>query len=215
MRSGSFVATLGICIATAQAWANEPVVSVSAEATATEVTKETTLSQVSRIRMFGQNGAMASLFKGMDCVKSAWSSEAVMVSGSMGSAFGSLFGAVSNTSLGIAETETTKNLSQRDGILSKAYFREYEIPADKPTSMNLGFRNVSSFYKGNGARIWHEGASYNGAISFMPKASEDYEVGFEMKGGQCILSVNQVVTKGEVIELVPVPVAPAPSCQAS
>src|SRR5690242_18416921 len=72
--------------------------------------------QTSRIRMFGQNGATAVLSRGSTCAKSIWSSDAEKVSGGLSSAFGSFLGAVSNTSLGIADTDTTRNLSRKDGM---------------------------------------------------------------------------------------------------
>lgn len=165
----------------------------------------------SRLRMFGQNGASAVLFKGSACVKSIWSEDAEVASGGFGSAFSSFIGKVSNVSLGIAETETTRNLSQKDGILSKAYFREYVIPADKPSSMRMGFQNIGSFYVMNGVR--YEGGSWSchGAITFTPHAGEDYEAAFVLEGGVCRLSMNRVVVDGQT-ELIPVPIAPAPDC---
>lgn len=168
--------------------------------------------QTSRLRMFGQNGASAVLFRNSACVKSIWSSDAEKVSGSLGSAFSSFIGTAANISLGIAETDTSRNLSRKDGILSKAYFREYVIPADKPSSMRMGFKNVSSFYVINNLKYEAGGESCNGAISFVPKAGEDYEAAFVWEGKSCNLSVNQVVTKEGKTELLPVPVTPAPDC---
>jgi hypothetical protein len=168
--------------------------------------------------MFGQNAASAALFRDSACVKSIWSSDAEKVSGGFGSAFSSFVGKASNTSLGIAETDTTRNLSKKDGIFSKAYFREYVIPADKPSSMRMGFQDVSSFYVVNGAygapgfRYDSVSPSCRGAISFTPRAGEDYEAAFVWEGKSCSLSVNQVVSKDGKIELIAVPVTPAPDC---
>lgn len=215
MKKDSLALGVVICITAMQAMASESDMVVAPDAKVIASPGAETTSLISRIRIFGQNNAKASLFKGMDCVKSAWSSDAILVSGRVGSAFGSLFGAVSNSSLGIAETETTKYLSRRDGIFSKAYFREYEIPAGKPTSLRLGFQNPSSFYKANGFIHAHNGSGCNGAISFIPKAGEDYEVGFTMNDRECVLSVNRVVKKDDVADLVPVPVTVAPQCPAN
>jgi len=174
--------------------------------------------QTSRLRMFGQNGASAALFRDSACVKSFWSDDAEKVSGGFSSAFSSFVGTASNTSLGIAETDTTRNLSRKDGILSKAYFREYVVPADKPSSMRMGFQDVSSFYVVKsvagmpGFRYDAVSPSCRGAISFMPRAGEDYEAAFAWEGNACKLSVNQVVTKDGNTELIPVPVALAPDC---
>lgn len=162
-----------------------------------------------RIRIFGQNGAMADLHAGSACINRRG---AERVSGSMGSAFGSLFGVVSNVSLGMPETETTRNMRQMDGIASKAYFREYAIPAGVPTSLRLGFRDVSSFYTIGDVNYSNVDPSCSGAISFTPEAGKDYEVGFAWQGRVCRLSVNQVVADGAEVRLVPVRVEEAPKC---
>ena len=86
------------------------------------------------------------------------------------------------------------------------------IPADKPSSMRMGFKNVSSFYVMNGLRYEAGGESCNGAISFTPRAGEDYEAAFVWEGKACHLSVNQVIVKDGKTELIPVPVARAPDC---
>lgn len=171
-----------------------------------------------RLRMFGQNGASAVLFKGSACVKSFWSGDGEKVSGGAGSAFSSFIGTVSNTSLGIAETDTTRNLSRKDGFFSKAYFREYDIPADRPSSMRMGFQDVSSFYVVKevdgvpGFRYDAVSPSCRGAISFTPRAGEDYEAAFVWQGKTCSLSINQVTTKEGKTELTPVSITPAPDC---
>jgi hypothetical protein len=99
-----------------------------------------------------------------------------------------------------------------DGIASKAYFREYAIPAEAPTSLRLGFRDVSSFYTIGDVNYSNANPSCSGAISFTPAAGKDYEVGFAWQGGVCHLSVNEVVADGTEVRLVPVRVEEAPSC---
>lgn len=162
-----------------------------------------------RIRVFGQNGALADLHPGSACLKRQGRER---VSGSMSSTFGSLFGVVSNATLGIPETATTRNIRQMDGIASKAYFREYPIPGGVPTSLRLGFQDVSSFYTVGGVTYSNVDRSCSGAISFTPEAGKDYEVGFSWQGGVCHLAVNQVVAGGAEAQLVPVPVEKAPTC---
>lgn len=168
----------------------------------------TTGFEESRIRIFGQNGAMAQLHAGKACIKG----HGERVSGSLGSAFGSLIGKVSNVSLGMPETENTRNLSQMDGIASKAYFREYVIPAAIPTSLRLGFQGVPSFYTVGGVRYSGPTTSCSGAVSFTPEAGRDYEVGFSWQGRVCRIAVNQVIADGDDVRLEPVPIADAPRC---
>lgn len=204
MRKNAALAVAGFFFFSSVGFADEP-----AQSDARPAADRT---QTSRLRMFGQNGAAAVLFKDSACVKSIWSDEGEKVSGGWGSAFSSFIGNVSNTSLGIAETDTTRNLSRKDGIFSKTYFREYALPPDKPSSMRMGFQDVSSFYVANGIRYDSISASCKGAISFTPHAGEDYEAAFAWEGRNCRLSVNQVVTREGAVELIPVPVTPAPDC---
>ena len=165
-------------------------------------------STESRIRVFGQNGAMAQLYVGSACIKG----RGERVSGTLGSAFGSLIGKVSNVSLGMPGTENTRNLSQMDGIASKAYFREYAIPAAVPTSLRLGFQGVPSFYTVGGVQYSGPTTSCSGAISFVPEAGRDYEVGFSWQGRVCQMAINQIVEEGGKTRLEPVPIRQAPKC---
>lgn len=167
---------------------------------------------VSRLRLFGQNGATAFLYRDSSCIRGMFSDGVEKASGGMSSAFGSLIGTVSNTSLGIAETETSQNLARKDGFFSKAYFREYEIPANKPSSLRLGFQDVSPFYVANGVRYDSVSPSCSGDITFTPRAGEDYEAAFSWEGKRCSISINQVIAREGKTELVPVPVTRAPSC---
>jgi hypothetical protein len=172
--------------------------------------------QDSRLRIFGQNGASAVLFRDSSCNKGFWSSEGEKASGGFGSAFGSFIGKVSNTSIGIAETDTTRYLSSKDGMLSKAYYREYVIPANKPSTLSMRYGDISTFYHVRGAAYTYT-YSYTppncgGSITFTPEAGQDYEVGFEWHEKKCALSINHVVTENGKTELVPVPVAKAADC---
>lgn len=185
---------------------------------ADEAVKPGTPAQSSRLRMFGQNGASAVLYRGQACVKDFWSDDGEKASGGLDSAFSSFIGRVSNASLGIPETKTSRNLSNRDEALSKAYFREYFIPADQPSSIRLGFQDISSFYVpvaqiGRPAfRYAYVDRGCHGAISFVPGAAKDYEVAFSWQGKTCRAAINEVVRKGDTVELIPVPVSVAPDC---
>jgi hypothetical protein len=189
------------------------------DATASDATPAPEGKQESRIRMFGQNGASAVLFRDSACNKGFWSSEGEKASGSFGSAFGSFIGRVSNTSLGIAETDTTRYLSSKDGMLSKAYYREYVIPANKPSTLSMRYGDISTFYRVRDASYIytysHTPPSCGGAITFTPEPGQDYEVGFKWADKTCSLFINQVVTENGKTELVPVPVDKAPDCGAS
>lgn len=82
-----------------------------------------------RLRLFGQNGISVKFYRNSTCYKSGLfgSGGAEVVSGGAGDAFLSLLGASSNTRIGMPDTPTTRNLSARSGVLSKAYFKEYSV----------------------------------------------------------------------------------------
>ena len=80
-----------------------------------------------RIRLFGQNQKPTI----MDVCQPSGKTQRINVGGSMGDAFSSFTRTASNHSLGIAPSETTRQLARQDGILSKALYREFAIPAGK------------------------------------------------------------------------------------
>ncbi|MDW5418979.1 hypothetical protein R6242_20615 [Iodobacter sp. CM08] len=186
------------------------VVSVSTFAEEGVAKAETTAK--SRIRVFGQNGAGARIYPGLSCVKSAWSSDGIVVSGGMGQAFSSFVGMASNLSLGMAETESSRNLSSKDGVLSKAYYQEHEIAADQPASLALSFNDVSSFYIANGVSFSTVSRRCGGNVTFTPQAGIDYEVGFTWVGKKCSIIINQIMSQDGNVELHPVPQTVAPAC---
>ena len=172
--------------------------------------------ETARIRIFGQNQASAKLYPGQACHNSFLSGKGIKVSGGMGSAFGSMLGLSSNTSIGIPETYSTQHLKEKSGILSKAYFREYEIPANQPSTVTLGFQNPSALYNLNGKVkvLPNSGSSCNGDVSFIAKPNTDYEAGFAWSNQYCQLTISEVVKKGEgqLADLIPIEVQQAPKC---
>lgn len=167
-------------------------------------------SDSAKIRIFGQNGASAKLYAGQACTDG----KAIKVSGSLGQAFGSFVGASKNESIGIPDTATTQNLSDKNGILSKAYYKEYEIPANQPSTVSLSFHDVSHFYKSNGAQYVRHSPSCRGDVSFTAKPNANYEVGFSWDNKQCNLTINEVIatSEGQAAQLSPVEVRDASDC---
>lgn len=210
MKKPAFLLFLLLCSAS---FAQDTATTEAAEAASVPAAPATSAtSAISRLRLFGQNGATAFLYRDSSCIRGMFSDGVEKASGGMSSAFGSLIGSVSNTSLGIPETETSKNLSRKDGIFSKAYFREYEVPADKASSLRIGFQDVSPFYVVNGINYETVSPSCSGDITFTPRAGEDYEAAFSWEGKRCSISINRVIAKDGKTELVPVPITRAPSC---
>lgn len=138
-------------------------------------------SEKARIRLFGQNGTTVDFFQNSTCV--GGSAARTRVSGGVGDAFSSFLGSVKNTSIGIKETPTTQELSQRDGIVSKAYFREYEVAAGQPLTVSMFFQSVPT-----GSRF----TCRNLGGTFTPEAGKDYEIALKFRSDQCLASIQEI-----------------------
>ncbi|MDR0735380.1 MAG: hypothetical protein LBF51_00870 [Zoogloeaceae bacterium] len=114
-------------------------------ACATQPTHETAhdSERTARIRLFGQNQKPSIMTVGRDCAAGENGHE-INVGGGLGDAFRSFAGSAANEGLGIPETGTTRQLSQRDGILSKAFYREFIIPAGKPVHVRAAFIGLTT-----------------------------------------------------------------------
>lgn len=83
-----------------------------------------------RVRLYGQNGKMSTMWRGVDCAGGN-KGEKVNVGGGIGDAMASFAGAVSSRSLGMPATRISKDIKEQNGMLSKAYFEEFAVPAGK------------------------------------------------------------------------------------
>lgn len=177
--------------AAGQASGAEPVAAVQETAPAT-----------ARVRLFGQNGTTVDFYQNSSCV----GGKAVRnrVSGGVGDAFSSLFGSAKNTSIGMKETPTTQQLSQRDGFASKAYFREYEIPANQPFTVSMFFQSVPK-----GMRF--ECRNLGG--TFTPESGKEYEIALKFNSDLCLASVEEIRQDEQgKATLVSVDTAPSAKC---
>ncbi|WP_045758707.1 hypothetical protein [Xanthomonas albilineans] len=159
-----------------------------------------------RIRLFGQNGVGLVLYKDAVCTKKY--GEKIRVSGSLGNAFGSLFGAVKNEGIGIPETRNTKNISNRKMIGSKPYYKEYAVEAGKAVVVEAGAGSPGFWSQTPGFHMgWDCGSLI--ASSFVPQAGSDYEVAMniDFRNSVCVLVVNRVGADGQTT---PVDVKPVP-----
>ncbi len=158
-----------------------------------------------RIRLFGQNGVGIVLYK--DAVCTAKYGEKIRVSGSLGSAFGSLFGSVKNEGIGIPETQNTRNLQDRKMIGSKPFYKELALEAGKPVVVEAGASSPAHWSQAPGFNL---GRSCGALLTstFVPQAGADYEVALNLdfRNSVCVLAVNRVNPDGQVT---PVEVAPA------
>lgn len=128
-----------------------------------------------RIRLFGQNGRPTVLTVDIDGKK-----EKITVGGGAGQAFSSMLGVKGNESIGMPETELSKNPSILNGVLSSSFFKEFVIPAGKEVTINNSITPVTHSFKSYTPTLitttttTFKGCSGN-EIKFIPEAGKDYE----------------------------------------
>ncbi len=162
-----------------------------------------------RVRLFGQNQKPSIMTV---TVGEAGQQRRIKVNvgGNMGEAFGSLLGMVDNHSIGMAPTVNTQNLKAKNGILSKAFYREFIVPANRPVTVRNAFIGLSNIHdnKVTGIRTVTQQASCKSPeVTFTPLAGKDYEVATYANGQRCVVQVlelNEVGADG-LASLVPVP----------
>jgi hypothetical protein len=177
---------------TAGAIASAPAVATILEAASAPST--------ARVRLFGQNGAMIDFYENSRCVGGG--GPKTRVSGGFGDALSSFVGRAKNVSIGMTETPTTTQLAQRDGMFSKAYFREYEVAANQPVALDMHFQNAPG-----GARCNQFGGTFN------PAAGKEYEVTLNIVGRQCVAVVKEIQKDGQdAVSLRDVTLLPTNNC---
>jgi len=150
-----------------------------------------------RIRLFGQNGIGVAFNASSQCYDSH---KSITVSGGVGDSFKSFFGNVKNQSIGMPATVNVTNLKAHNGILSKAYYREYEIPSNVPMAVRM---------------VYGDGAMYCDPIivTFVAQPGEDYEGYLQGTGHYFKVVMNKIVLEGEAVGLVPVDVEASSECR--
>ena len=175
------------------------LVSILLSACAGQSARETSChdpANSARIRLFGQNQKPGIMIVGRDCATGEAGQE-INVGGGFGDAFRSFTRSAANEGLGIPETDTTRQLSQRDGLLSNAFYREFVIPAGKSVHVRAAFIGLTTSMTTTTAnrryRTTYRQPSYETrAVSFIPEAGKDYEaigVRDDGKGTVVILEV--------------------------
>ena len=154
-----------------------------------------------RVRLFGQNGVLVEFYQNSSCI--GGKAQKTTVSGGMGDAFSSFLGRAKNTSIGMKDTPNTTNLSKRDGMMSKAYFREYEIPGNQPMTLRMHFQSGP----GTGYVCRRIGGT------FTPEAGKDYEIGLSLRPGGCEAVVEEIQQDAQgAVSMKGIPVAPVVDC---
>lgn len=158
-------------------------------------------AEQARIRLFGQNQKPTIMTSGIDC-EQGQKGEKVNVGGGLGDAFGSFIGSAKNKSIGIPETETTRHLSEQNGILSKALYKEFVIPANKPVNVQAAYIGLTTTATdAQQTTILYEGSCQSNTVSFVPQAGRDYEVLSLKQGKNCGVAVAEVVNSESAAKL--------------
>ena len=131
-----------------------------------------------RIRVFMQNGIITGLYPERACYPPRLRAGNLIRNGA-GNPFRSLFGTVSNLSLGMPESRNTRQLSQRSRLGSTAYYQEYALAPGLPATFTASLNAV------NGPHCDTQGAS------FIPQPGVDYEAMLDV-GDRCRLTVVQL-----------------------
>ena len=184
-------------------------------------------AEQARIRLFGQNQKPTIMTSGIDCEQGKKGDKInvggglgdafgsfipfkiipiFMDGGGLGDAFGSFIGSAKNKSIGIPETETTRHLSEQNGILSKAMYKEFVIPANKPVNVQAAYIGLTTTATSVQEKtIAYEGSCHSDTVSFVPQAGHDYEVISLKQGSNCGVAVAEVISAGSSTSLQLVP----------
>lgn len=160
-----------------------------------------------RVRFFGQAVIGLEFYRNAMCYGGDAESETPSSSG-----FGGAFGSKKNISLGMPVTPNVTNLKQRNGILAKAFYREYAITAGEPIAIH------ASYYETTGSSPYF--TSPNGisrgcddfGVSFVPEKGQDYEVALDLSRQYCHLTISKISETSDGVALAPVELKDAQEC---
>jgi hypothetical protein len=161
-----------------------------------------------RVRFFGQAVIGLTFFKNQSC----YGRRGIQASRA---GLGGAFGSTKNISLGIPETPNVTNLKARDGIITAAFYREYEVRSGNPLAILATYTETT----GPNPHFIGQPTGYfakceNIGAYFTPEDGKDYEVSLDIKGQACHLTVNQIASTDAGVQLTPVAVAEAKKCTA-
>lgn len=120
---------------------------------------------------------------------------------------GALLGVIRNQSIGIARTENTRSLKRRNGIFSRACYREFVAPGGKPLQVENAFLGAaSSAMAFAGAQfIFQPHGGFSDTVAFVPQAGKDYEVLTYCNGNTCSVLVYEIQQLAGETRLLPIP----------
>ncbi|MBP6116983.1 MAG: hypothetical protein KA498_10115 [Neisseriaceae bacterium] len=161
-----------------------------------------------RVRLFGQNGKPSVMTVTVG-EEGQLRRIKVNVGGGVGEAFGSMLGLVDHHSIGMAPTLNTQSVRQMSGILSKAFYKEFIVPANRAVTVNNAFIGLSNSHNDRvtGVRtVTRQASCRSPEVTFTPLAGRDYEVATYADGQRCVVEVFELQAVGDdgLASLVPV-----------
>ena len=134
-----------------------------------------------RIRLYGQNGRPTEMI-----VDPNGKAEKVIVGGSMGQAFGSLFHLKGNESIGMPESSFSKDPSQFNNIGSGAFYKEFIIPANTEIELKSSIDTPDHQYRISSDTVMVSSMSCRSKkVTFKSEAGKDYEAVPAPSTSQC------------------------------
>lgn len=148
--------------------------------------------QEARIRLYGQNQKPTIM-----TYEQSGKKVKINVGGAAGDAFSSLVGTVKNSSIGIAPTQASQQLQQQNGVLSKAFYKEFVIPAGQSIHVRNGFIGLSNVVSSaSQTTIQYQGSCRGPELTFTSVVGKDYEVIANSKGSTCGVTILEVDATG-------------------
>lgn len=153
-----------------------------------EAPKEPVAADSAKIRLFGKNGNMVKLYKNSDCIGGG---KEVVVSGALSQSFSSMLGAVENESIGMTETENSKNVSELGGWGHAAFYKEIPLNPGEPVVIRMEYGDAGGGH-----------CAYS-AFTFVPEKNVEYEglVKIDEDAKVCHYILNRISDKGELVPL--------------
>lgn len=148
--------------------------------------------QDARIRLYGQNRRPSSME-----IEINGKTEKITVGGGFGQALGSMLGVKGNESIGMPETEFSKDPSAHSKLLSAIFFKEFVIPAGKEVKVTNSIHDVTNMgeYYTSTHRITTT-TTFKGCngdvITFIAEAGKDYEVAPISSNRECGVTVYEI-----------------------
>lgn len=143
-----------------------------------------------RIRLYGQNGhpTIMQYTENGKKVK-------INVGGGMGEAFGSLLGVTNNQSIGMPQTQISNELHKKNGVLSKAFYKEFTIPAN--TSIQIQNSLISMTTTDTYAKtVSYSPKCQSKLVPFTAQAGKDYEVASIINNQGCAVIIFEIAQDG-------------------